>query len=132
MHWRAVTKDNVTSIYGRNPNRRIADPADASRVFKWLLEATFDDKGNVILYKYKVEDATGIDLAAANERNRQSGISRLSLRARWTGVFPAGLKGGTPCSQYVRINHTALRPRIWTPERRATAEISRDLSALFR
>src|SRR5215471_13063741 len=46
-HWRAVTKDNVTSVYGQNPKCRITDPADALRVFKWLLETTFDDKGNV-------------------------------------------------------------------------------------
>ena len=78
MHWRAVTKDNVTSIYGQNPNCRIADPADASRVFKWLLETTFDDKGNVIFYKYKAEDATGINPAAANERNRLERSSRHS------------------------------------------------------
>jgi len=75
MHWRAVTKDNVTSVYGQNPKCRIADPADASRVFKWLLETTFDDKGNVILYEYKAEDAAGINIAAANERNRQNGIA---------------------------------------------------------
>ena len=73
LHWRAITKDNVTSIYGQNPNCRIADPADSSRVFKWLLEATYDDKGNVIYYEYKAEDASGIDMAAANERNRQNG-----------------------------------------------------------
>jgi Salmonella virulence plasmid 65kDa B protein/FG-GAP-like repeat len=72
-HWRAVTKDNVSSIYGQNPKCRLAEPADASRVFKWLLERTFDDKGNVILYEYKAEDATGINSAAANERNRQNG-----------------------------------------------------------
>jgi RHS repeat-associated protein len=73
-HWRAITKDNVTSVYGQNPNCRIADPADPSRVFKWLLETTFDDRGNVIFYEYKAEDTTGINMAAANERNRQNGI----------------------------------------------------------
>jgi RHS repeat-associated protein len=75
IHWRAVTKDNVTSVYGQNPNCRIADPASAPRVFKWLLERTFDDKGNVIFYEYKAEDTTGINPAAANERNRQNGLA---------------------------------------------------------
>ena len=74
-HWRAVTKDNVTSIYGQNSKCRIADPADPSHIFKWLLETTFDDKGNVIFYEYKAEDATGINSAAANERNRQNGVA---------------------------------------------------------
>ena len=73
IHWRATTKDNVTSVYGQNPNCRIADPQDATRVFKWFLEATYDDKGNVIFYEYKPEDTTGLDFSAANERNRHNG-----------------------------------------------------------
>jgi len=80
LHWRAITKDNVTSIYGLNPTCRIADPSAASRVFKWLLEATFDDKGNVLFYEYKPEDPTGINPALANERNRRSDISPITLR----------------------------------------------------
>ena len=79
-HWRAVTKDNVTTLYGQNPTCRIADPADPSRVFQWLMEISFDDKGNVILYQYKAEDATGIDPAAANERNRQTGFAPFTNR----------------------------------------------------
>ena len=75
QHWRATTKDNVTSVYGLNPLCRLADPADASRIFKWLLEATYDDKGNVIFYEYKAEDTTGIDITAANERNRHNGLA---------------------------------------------------------
>ena len=74
-HWRVVTKDNVTSIYGRDSNCVIADPRDPSRIFKWLLEATFDDKGNVVFYEYKPEDSSGVDGSAANERNRQNQIA---------------------------------------------------------
>jgi RHS repeat-associated protein len=88
-HWRAVTKDNVTSVYGQNPNCRIADPADASRVFRWLLETTFDVKGNVIFYEYKPEDATGINPAAANERNRQNG------NAPFTNLYIKRVRYGT-------------------------------------
>lgn len=87
IHWRATTKDNVTSVYGQNPNCRIADPQDATRVFKWLLERTYDDKGNVIVYEYKPEDTTDIDFSAANERNRQNGnapfINRYIKRIRY-------------------------------------------------
>jgi RHS repeat-associated protein len=90
LHWRAITKDNITSIYGLNPQCRLADPADPSRVFKWLLEATFDDKGNVIFYEYKAEDTAGLNLAAASERNRQNGY------ARWTNVFVKRIHYGTP------------------------------------
>jgi hypothetical protein len=88
-HWRAVTKDNVTNIYGQHSNCRVSDPSDASRVFKWLLETTFDDKGNVIFYEYKAEDATGTDSAAANERNRQNGA------APFTNLYIKRIRYGT-------------------------------------
>src|SRR5262249_43022249 len=50
--WRSTSKDNVTSVYGKSPAARISDPDDGSRVFKWLLEESHDDKGNAILYEY--------------------------------------------------------------------------------
>ena len=40
-----------------------------------VLETTFDDKGNIIFYEYKGEDSTGINPAAANERNRLNGLA---------------------------------------------------------
>ena len=73
MHWRVTTKDNMVSIYGQSASARISDPSDPSRVFQWLLEATYDDKGNVMSYVYKPEDNIGRDPFAANERNRIKG-----------------------------------------------------------
>ena len=35
----------------RTPNSRIADPADPSRIFSWLICETRDDKGNAVLYR---------------------------------------------------------------------------------
>lgn len=54
--WRAITKDNVTSIYGRSPASRLADPDDPSRVYQWLLEESRDAFGNSILYEYAADD----------------------------------------------------------------------------
>ena len=42
---------------GRRADR---DPANESRVFSWLLDESFDDKGNVIVYEYKREDLAGV------------------------------------------------------------------------
>src|SRR5262249_17618213 len=36
MHWRATTKENVTSIYGRTTTARISDPQHPHHVFEWL------------------------------------------------------------------------------------------------
>jgi hypothetical protein len=77
VFWRAITKDNVTSIYGQSAGYCIADPADSSRVFKWLLEVTYDDKGNLVVYEYKAEDVRYVDPAAACEAQRRSGTAPL-------------------------------------------------------
>src|SRR5262249_31624377 len=36
-HWRSVTRDNVTTLYGKTAESRVADPADPARVFSWLI-----------------------------------------------------------------------------------------------
>ena len=69
-HWRSISKDNITTLYGRTVENRIADPVDPTRVFTWLICQSYDDKGNVIEYRYRGEDSVGVDLALANERNR--------------------------------------------------------------
>jgi len=68
--WRSISKDNVTSWYGKTPNSRIADPGDSTRIFSWLLSETYDDKGNLVTYEYKPENSEGVDLTQSNERNR--------------------------------------------------------------
>ncbi len=77
--WRSITKDNVTSWYGKTAASRIADPADATRVFSWLICDSYDDKGNVVSYEYKPEDSEGVDLGQVNERNRTD-ATRLANR----------------------------------------------------
>ena len=72
VHWRSLTRDNILTIYGQDPLARIADSADCTHVFTWLICETRDDKGNAILYEYKSEDGAGIDLSSAHERNRGS------------------------------------------------------------
>jgi RHS repeat-associated protein len=68
--WRSITKDNVTSWYGRTAGSRIADPANPAHIFSWLICESYDDKGNAVSYEYKQEDSEGVDLNQVNERNR--------------------------------------------------------------
>ena len=70
VHWRATTKDNVTSIYGKDPQARIADPEAPRRVFSWLLQETRDDRGNIARYLYKAEDGAGVAASLVSEQNR--------------------------------------------------------------
>lgn len=70
VHWRALSKDNILTVYGKDADSRIADPDDPRRVFSWLICETRDDKGNAVVYEYKPEDGTDVGLAQAHERNR--------------------------------------------------------------
>ncbi|WP_217639777.1 SpvB/TcaC N-terminal domain-containing protein [Arthrobacter sp. ok909] len=69
-HWRSISPDNVLTVYGRDPESRIADPEHAERIFAWLICETRDRRGNAVAYDYKPEDGSGIDTAAAHQANR--------------------------------------------------------------
>ncbi|ETP66940.1 hypothetical protein G159_19935 [Planococcus glaciei CHR43] len=70
VFWRSISKDNITTWYGRTSESRIMDPSDKSRIFSWLICLSHDDKGNVMTYHYKAEDAENVNLSLANEKNR--------------------------------------------------------------
>ena len=68
--WRSISKDNITTWYGRTANSRIFDPTEPTHIFSWLICQSYDDKGNVIVYRYKEEDSQNVDVTQAHERNR--------------------------------------------------------------
>ena len=70
VHWRSVTKDNVTSVYGKDLSSRVVDPVESTRIFEWLLCETYDDKGNVIIYQYKQENSANVDKNLPQDQNR--------------------------------------------------------------
>jgi RHS repeat-associated protein len=86
-HWRSISKDNVTTLYGKREKydgsssveSRIVDPSAPQRVFSWLICQTYDDKGNAISYRYVVENADGVDVVATHEINRPD-ASRIANR----------------------------------------------------
>jgi len=68
--WRSISKDNVTTFYGKTAESRIADPRDARCIFSWLICQSYDDQGNGIVYKYAEENSDGMDLSQVHEKNR--------------------------------------------------------------
>ena len=44
-HWRTISRDNVTTLYGADPASRTADPADPARVFSWRICAELGRQG---------------------------------------------------------------------------------------
>ena len=72
-HWRSISKDNITTLYGKTEEARVARPGYPARVFTWPISESYDDKGNAILYRYKPENDTNIDSSVAYER-KEAGI----------------------------------------------------------
>ena len=87
--WRTISKDNITTIFGKTENSCIVDPAHSTHIFSWLISESYDDKGNAILYEYKQEDTANIDLnAQANERNRTRTANRYIKRIKYGNKLP--------------------------------------------
>lgn len=70
IKWRVITKDNVTTLFGWSDQSIIARPEDTKRIYEWLPEFVFDDKGNCTHYRYKKEDDKGLDLNLLHQTNR--------------------------------------------------------------
>ncbi len=70
IHWRSISRSNVTALYGKTPSTRVADPTDNKKIFEWFLEFTYDDKGNCALYEYKTEDGAGLNSSLLHNKNR--------------------------------------------------------------
>jgi hypothetical protein len=84
--WRSISRDNVSTFYGKTAASRIADPSDPTRIFTWLLCESFDDKGNAALYEYVAEDGRNVDTALASEFNRTEAVrsaNRYLKRAKY-------------------------------------------------
>jgi RHS repeat-associated protein len=85
-HWRSITRDNVTNLYGKDDNSRIFTPADANqpkREFSWLICQSYDDKGNAIVYEYAAENDQNVDQTQVNERNRSRRANRYLKRIKY-------------------------------------------------
>ena len=73
IHWRSITKDNLTTLYGRTSESRIeatAADSEGQRTFSWLICESFDDKGNVVVYRYQPENSDEVSNSLAHEQNR--------------------------------------------------------------
>jgi RHS repeat-associated protein len=98
VFWRSISKDNITTWYGRTAESRVADPIDPSRIFSWLLCQSYDDKGNAIVYEYQPEDSQrifedpqGQVVALACERNRNDAtrsVNRYLKRIKYGNRTP--------------------------------------------
>ncbi|MEK8029820.1 SpvB/TcaC N-terminal domain-containing protein [Ideonella sp. DXS29W] len=94
-HWRTITKDNITHLFGVSAQARLSDPADARHVAEWLLQESFDAFGNHCLYEYAADDPVLYDADAPQRLNdiyeqRRSATQRY-LRRIYYGNLPEHL-----------------------------------------
>ena len=91
MFWRTISRDNVTTWFGKSADSRIADPDDSTRIFQWFVCETHDDKGNVATYQYKQEKANKVVKTSVEEANRtdsQRGANSYPDRICYGNVKP--------------------------------------------
>lgn len=109
VHWRVISRDNVTSIYGLSENARLCDPDRPRRVYSWLLEWTWNDRGHVSSYLYKAEDRSGAG-DEVHERHRRSGrfTNRYLKRVRYGRREPLSVTLEEAAPLAVRPQRSAL------------------------
>lgn len=90
-YWRVIRKDNVTSVFGRDSTARICDPENPDHVYQWLLQETFDAKGNQVLYEYKAENADRLT-DCPHEKNRSHEANRYLERIKYGNERPLTLE----------------------------------------
>jgi len=74
VHWRIYEGDGGVRVYGQSADARLADPENPRRIFKWLIERSYDVAGNCVRFTYVPEDTQNIVLTSA-EADRISGRS---------------------------------------------------------
>ena len=72
VYWKVTTKNNVVTFFGKDIGCRISEPANKDKVYQWLPEVSFDDRGNWIRYSYKEEDLQSVP-NYPHEKNRKNG-----------------------------------------------------------
>ncbi len=90
VFWRSISKDNVTTWYGKTQQSRIVNPADSSKIFSWLICQSYDDKGNAIVYTYARENSANVDLSQPQESHRGDADSSVRTAQRYVSHIRYG------------------------------------------
>lgn len=91
--WRVTTGENVTTCFGLDVSSRLADPADATHVVRWLPSLSFDDLGNCTVYEYRHDDTLATDgPPRRSDANRRRGLARFTnvhlVAVHWANRVP--------------------------------------------
>ncbi|KAH8910495.1 SpvB-domain-containing protein [Coniochaeta sp. PMI_546] len=86
IHWRRVSGDNQTTLFGTSSESRISDPKSepgrSPRTFTWLLSEIFDSTGNVVVFRYRGENSDNVpSIASEAGRDDKSRSANRYLKA---------------------------------------------------
>lgn len=100
LKWRVITRDNSTTLFGWTKQSRIFDPTYSdgnTKIYEWLPEFVFDDKGNCSHYIYTKENKFGFDNSLLHNHNRM-----LNGEITYTNVYLEKILYGnkTPYQQF--------------------------------
>ncbi|MGE5329273.1 MAG: SpvB/TcaC N-terminal domain-containing protein [Deltaproteobacteria bacterium] len=96
--WKVTTKDNIVTFYGKTSEARIFDPNDDTRIFKWLPELSYDNKGNCIQYSYIEENLANVP-DECHERNRHNSL------LKFTNKYLKSVRYGNKNAYYPRTDN---------------------------
>jgi RHS repeat-associated protein len=83
IKWRVLTKDNSTTLLGWTAAARIADPKNPNKIYQWLPQFIFDDKGNCSEYIYQKENDNGFNANLLHNKNRLDNLGNIT----YTNVY---------------------------------------------
>lgn len=89
-HWRVISADNLTRLFGLTSDARVTDPDDPLKVAEWRIEAQFDACGNACRFDYKREDLAGVSRSDVAEAMRLATVpaNRYLKRIRYGNTAP--------------------------------------------
>lgn len=82
FYWKTTSATNHVTFYGLTPEARVADPIDPARVVRWLPSLGYDDRGNVVVHRYKSEDGA-IGPLGSHDANRYDPLGRPRFTQRY-------------------------------------------------
>jgi RHS repeat-associated protein len=106
-YWKVTTPDNVTTYFGYKSQSRLCDPKFPDRIFKWMPDISYDDKGNVYVVDYKAEDLINVP-QSPHEENRLSGLQP------FTNIYLKSVRYGNHLPYYEPVNQD-FEPSIPSP-----------------
>src|SRR5262249_5579336 len=113
VHWRSISKDNITTWYGKTEESRIANPTDEAQIFSWLICQSYDDKGNAIVYGYAGENSDNVNLALPQESNRGGVDSKLRATQRYLKRIKYGNRTPNRDTDWNATDPTQLPESTW-------------------